>query len=205
MTHPFERLSTVPFIRFFCLALAATIVLAVVLGAIGAPLGMVKTLKGGSCDIVSFEFAGTVEHAYAIVDAWNAYGLLNRARWNTWLDYLFLLSYPNLVALAIIGLMGSPLKDGWQMVGRLLAWAQWLVLASDAIENVALLRTLYGSVTTPWPQTAYVCAAIKFGFLFEGLLFVVVVFSWRLFRLLRDKFDAMEHDAKHREKRRKEH
>ncbi|MCX5759516.1 MAG: hypothetical protein NTU83_13630, partial [Candidatus Hydrogenedentes bacterium] len=148
-------MTSAQFVRCFCFLLAATIVVAVVLGVIGAPLGTVTTAKGRACDIVSFEFAGTVEHAQSIIDAWNAYGIVGRAKLNTWFDCLFLLSYPNLIALGIVGMLAPPMTDGWRTVGRLLAWAQWLVLASDATENVALLRILYGTVAAPWPQVAY--------------------------------------------------
>ena len=187
MTHPFERLTSEQLVRCFYFLLAATLVLAVVLGFIGGPLGTVKTAKGNACDIVSFEFAGTVDQAQAIINAWNAYGIVDRAKWNTWLDYLFLLSYPNLIALGIVGLLARPMTDGWRTVGRLLAWAQWVVLVSDATENFALLRILYGTIVAPWPQVAYVCAAVKFGFLFEGIVFLLAVFLWRLYLRLAHK------------------
>lgn len=150
--------------------------LAALLSIIGAPLGHVQTVAGGKCDIVSFEIAGTVERASAIAGAWNAHGLLYRARWNTWLDYLFLLCYPNLVAMGITGLLGGPMTPGWRLAGRVLAWMQWVVLASDAVENAAILRMLYGTVAWPLPQAAFSAAIVKFGLLLAGILFLGITF-----------------------------
>jgi len=181
MEHPFERLSSGQFRWGLWSSFASTVLLGALLAVVGAPLGTVRTAAGASCDIVSFEVAKTPEHAQAIVDAWNAYGILSRAKSNTWLDCLFLLSYPNLVAFCIVGLLAAPLSEGWRLIGRLLAWTQWLVLISDAIENAALLQTLYGEAATPWPQLAYICAAIKFGFLFEGIVFLPAALLWRLY------------------------
>ncbi len=148
----------------------------VVLSVLGAPLQKCRTVKGGACDIVSFELAGTPSRSGEIVDAWKAHGVIPFAKWNAWLDYLFLICYPNCVALGIVWMLGFPLSTTWQSIGRVLAWAQWLVLASDAAENVALLQILYGTAKSPWPQMSFICAVIKFGFLGAGLAYLLITF-----------------------------
>jgi hypothetical protein len=64
------------------------------------------------------------------------------------LPFLDVLS--KLRALGIAWLWGYPLSTTRQSIGRVLAWAQWLVLASDTTENVALLQIFYGTAKTPW-------------------------------------------------------
>jgi hypothetical protein len=144
--------------------------------ALGGPLQESRTAKGHRSDIVSFEIAGTPECSGAIMDSWRERGVVAFAKWGTWLDYLFLLCYPNLTALGITGLLSLPMSNAWRSVGRGLAWSQWLVLVSDATENAALLRILYGTATAPWPQMALVCATIKFGFLAAGLAYLLLTF-----------------------------
>jgi len=170
--HPFEKLTQARFRFWFWLLCAATLTLLVVLSILGAPLQRSRTANGGACDIVSFELAGTVERAGAIVDAWQGGGVLASAKWNTWLDYLFLACYPNLAALAICGILRRPMSKSLARLGRGLAWAQWLVMASDAVENVGLLHTIYSGANWPWPQVAFGCACVKFGLLLAGLLYL---------------------------------
>lgn len=87
-----------------------------------------------------------------------------------------LLSPPHAGALGLIILITRPLSGFWQRLGRRLAWAQWVVLASDAVENTALLHILCKGVAVPWPQLALICAVVKFTFLALGLLGLVVIF-----------------------------
>ncbi len=177
MTHPFERLSPEQSRRWFWFFLTATLLLMAVLTFIGLPLGKAHTASGGGCDIVSFEVAGTVERSGAIVAAWEAQGVLSRAKWNTWLDYLFLICYPNAVALGLVLVLGRPIPNFWRSAARGLAWAQWVVLASDAVENAALLRILYGTLASPWPQLALTCAIIKFTLLAAGLAGLMAILA----------------------------
>ena len=176
MPHPFETLTPGRFRICFWLLLAATLVLLAVESMLGIPLQKSRTAKGPRYDIVSFELAGTPERSGEIVDAWRAHGVVPFAKWNTWLDYLFLLCYPNLAALGIAAFLSRPMSNAWRSLGRGLAWSQWLVLVCDATENVALLRILYGTATTPWPQMALVCATIKFGFLAAALAYLLLTF-----------------------------
>ncbi|HPO12222.1 MAG TPA: hypothetical protein PLI09_02155 [Candidatus Hydrogenedentes bacterium] len=176
MQHPFEKCSAQRARRWFLRLLAGTAVLMALLTVVGMPLGKIHTASGGRCDIVSYEIAGTVDRSGAIVTAWKENGVLPYAKWNTWLDYLFLICYPNAVALGLIILIARPMSGFWQGLGRILAWAQWLVLASDALENAALLHILYRGVSVPWPQLALICASVKFTLLAGGLLGLLILF-----------------------------
>lgn len=173
--HPFETLTRPQFRFWFWGACVATLALLIVLSVLGAPLQRSRTANGGACDIVSFELAGTVGRAGAIVGAWESAGVLASAKWNTWLDYAFMGCYPNLAAFAICWVLRRPLPASWLNIGRALAWAQWIVMAADAVENIGLLHTLYFGASAPWPQLALGCASVKFGLLLAGLLYLPAV------------------------------
>ena len=68
MRHPFESIPTgkrgVIFVPLFVL----TIAVMVVLNAVGAPL----TTEAAPLGIISFEFAGDVSTAQAMLDSWDA-------------------------------------------------------------------------------------------------------------------------------------
>jgi hypothetical protein len=158
------------------LVFAATLAMLLVETALGVPLQKCHTATGKSCDIISFELAGTPSCSGAIVASWREHACIPLAKWNTWLDYLFMICYSNCVALGIVCLLGFPLSSAWKSAGRVLAWAQWIVLASDATENIALLQILYGTARTPWPQVSFVCAVIKFVLLTVGLVYLLTTF-----------------------------
>jgi len=178
MKHPFEFLSPKRLRGLFWLFLGATLALLAVESLLGAPLQKCRTSTGTACDIVSFELAGTEARSGAIVSAWNAGGVMHFAKWNTWLDYIFMACYPNCVALGIVILLGFPLPAAWRGAGRALAWAQWLVWASDALENVGLLKILHGAAQTPWPEMAFGCAVVKFTFFGAGLAYLFIAFVY---------------------------
>ena len=179
LSHPFEKLSQKHFRLSFRVSLGITVVMLIILSVLGIPLQQCRTALGGACDIVSFELAGTPAYSGAIVDAWRQYEVLPYARWNTWLDYVFMGGYSNCVALGLLWLLRFPFSPRWRNRIRLLAWAQWLVLAADALENAALLYILYRAAVSPWPQVAFACAVIKFGLLGAGLLCLVIGFWCR--------------------------
>ena len=176
MRHPFESLSSRQYRFVFRLLLVLTLLMLVLLSVLGIPLQRCRTAEGHACDIVSFELARTPARSEAIVEAWKAQGVLHFAKWNTWLDYVFMVCYAYWLALGIAGLLRYPLLAVWIIPGRVLAWAQWLVLMADAIENAALLRILYGVARTPWPQIAFACAVVKFSLLGLGLVYLAAAF-----------------------------
>ncbi len=173
-SHPFERLTPAGYRAWFRFLLAATLIMLILESALGVPLQKCRTKDGGRCDIVSFELARTAERSGGIVDSWRSNSVLHYAKWNTWLDYLFMPCYANLAAMAIAGVLCRKMPEMWRRVGRALAWAQWIVLSADATENVALLRQLYVASARPWPEIAFACAAIKFGLLGIGVVYLLV-------------------------------
>ena len=149
---------------------AATAVVMLAMGLIDRPLRTPAAPHG----IVSFELAGDVPTAQAMLDSWNP-----RARAaagvSLGLDYLFLVLYSTTLALACrrvaerFAARGSALAE----VGRALAWGQWIAAACDGIENFALIRMLLDGAHTPWPAVAWWFAATKFALLGLGLAYLL--------------------------------
>jgi hypothetical protein len=147
-----------------------TVVVMVAMGVLDQPIKSHQARLG----IVSFELAGDVPTAQAIVDSWDA-----RARSvagvGLGLDYLFMLAYSTTLALAclwattVFGRRGSVLAS----VGVPLALGQWLAAVCDGIENVALIRTLVDGAADPWPAVAWWAAVPKFVLLTLGVTYIV--------------------------------
>lgn len=147
----------------------ATLVVMVAMALLDQPIKNARARLG----IVSFELAGDVPTAQAIVDSWDA-----RARSvagvGLGLDYLFMLAYSTTLALACLwatarfGRRGSALAA----IGVPLAVGQWLAALCDAVENFALIRILVDGARDPWPGVAWWAAIPKFVLVALGITYV---------------------------------
>ncbi len=171
MAHPFVWLSHSARRRAFVAVAALTLVLVAVMAALDAPLKTDEAPLG----IVSFELAGTLPKARAILASWEGraetYAALSLG-----LDYLFLLTYSFSIALGCTLLAGreEDRSPALARVGFILAWAQLGAAALDAVENYALIRLLLGSAEGGWAALAWGCAVPKFGAVLLGLLYLIV-------------------------------
>lgn len=149
--------------------LGTTLFLLVLLNQVGAPLTTPKSPYG----IISYEFAGIPENAAAILNSWDANSQL-RAAFSLGLDFLFLVLYSTTIGIACIWASEVLLKNRWPLagVGIPLAWGLWLAALLDTIENVALTHILFNTPNSPWPELAAICALIKFGLIFIGIVYV---------------------------------
>jgi hypothetical protein len=170
LPHPFERLSARARRR-------ALFVLAALVFALMLALALLDTdlrTQAAPHGIVSFEFAGDAATAGRMLEAWGEAGRA-RAAQILWLDFLFLAAYAPGIALLCAAASdrerarGSRLAD----VGAALAWGLLLAGVLDAIENLALLRTLTAAEPSLWPALAAACAGPKFALVAAGLLYVV--------------------------------
>lgn len=154
--------------KAFWLRLALTLALLAVMSLVGAPLNTPAAPAG----IISFELAGTLERSQAMMDSWDARARM-LAAFGLGFDYVFMLAYASLFALAV-SLAGRALAAaGFPLAGAAvpLSRAQWLAAGLDALENIALAVLLLGAPAEPWPLIAAVCAGVKFGLLFLGLVY----------------------------------
>lgn len=172
MRHPFEKLSPAAQRAAYWGALAITLLLAGVLQSMAAPFAGSKPGEPTRYNILHFEFAGDVATAKAIVDSWGADGQAQALK-QTLVDYLFLLSYPQAIALGILAVLKNARSAMLWKAGRWLAWLQWLAGLLDAVENAALIGILKGHVASPLPEIAFWCAAPKFAIVVSGIVFVL--------------------------------
>jgi hypothetical protein len=121
----------------------------------GAPLTTAATPLG----IVSFELAATPERAALMLEAWRAADALLAARYNMWLDFIYLLSYPLALSQSLRAL---------RQHSRMITWV-WAAAPLDLVENILLLRAMDGQLDAGLGVAA-VCAALKFALVFGALI-----------------------------------
>lgn len=163
--------------RMFALILMITLILIVSMQILGAPL-RTEAAPGG---IITYEFSGDLPTAQAILASWGDDGKVY-AGLQLGLDYLFMPAYALSIGLGCVlvsrhfGVLSAKLIR----LGAWLAWGQFIAAGLDALENYALIRLLLGSSNALWPPVAYWCAAIKFGLVAAGLIYVLLGVLFRL-------------------------
>jgi hypothetical protein len=168
LSHPFERLPTSTRRRVLPVLVVLTLALTVALQIVGRPLQTAAAPQG----IISFELAGNLPAAQAIIASWDSAAQLHAAL-SLGLDYLYMPLYAIAIALACVQAAGSSLRSPrplWAL-GIVLAWALGLAALLDAVENFALFQLLVGSTSTTWPVVAKACATAKFAFVIGGLFY----------------------------------
>jgi hypothetical protein len=154
----------------FFISLLLTLMLMVALGRIDQPLQTAAAPQG----IISFELAGDLASTKRILAEWGQTEKI-WAGLSLGLDYLFLCCYPLTLALAIF-FTSTRLVMNWPKIaffGRIIAYAQFVALGLDALENFALIQLLLGSQRPLWPSLAQSCAVAKFAFVIIGLMFIL--------------------------------
>jgi len=146
--------------------LLATLALTAVFQMTSSELATAAAPQG----IVSFELAGTVAKAQAIIDSWSPLARM-QAAFGLGLDYLYMPVYSTMIALACVWVAAAWRRrwSGAASFGIVLGWGLWLGALLDAAENAALLTILLGPVVEPWPQIASWCATIKFALILLGI------------------------------------
>jgi hypothetical protein len=180
MLHPLTKIAPKQRKAIFWTLFGITILLMLALGLLGGPLNTPQAPYG----IVSFELAGDVQKSTAMVASWEI-GARSLAGFNLGLDYLYMVVYSTTIAMACLWSGELINRQGYPgaRLGPPLAWGQWGAALFDALENAILLAILLGGVGGPWPMLARICALLKFGLIFIGLVYsflgVIVWFSRR--------------------------
>ena len=163
MRHPLSRLTPDAQRRVFVPWLIATLLMTFLFRFIGP----------AKPSIVDYELAGSVSKATEIINAWNENDRI-RAGFSLGVDYLYMPVYSTTIALACVLGAGVLKNKSWRTIGILLAWGLWAAAVFDAIENLGLVVSLFGSPVAPWPLVSQVCATLKFMLIIVGLLYVIV-------------------------------
>lgn len=168
MRHPFQTIPASDERGVFIGLTLATIVLMIVMNAVGAPLKN-ETAPSG---IISYELAGSMQKAQAIIASWDEVARLHAA-FSLGLDFLFLVVYSSAIGLGCL-LAGKALsRRKWPLVALSvpLAWGLWLAAFADAVENTALTLILFGNPLGWLAPLARWSAIIKFALIFAGLVY----------------------------------
>jgi hypothetical protein len=168
--QPFGWLTPAAQRRAMAVLFVLTLLVAAALQAIGGPLANQSAPLG----IVDFEFAGELAAAERMLESWGETGRA-RAGLSLGLDYLFLLLYASVLALACAG-MARGLSPHWRAAaaaGVVLAWGQLAAGLLDGVENFALIQLLLDSDGAAWAPLAWWCAAAKFSLLAAGLAYLL--------------------------------
>jgi hypothetical protein len=181
MQHPLESIAPERRKRYFWPFLVITLVVMALLNAVSAPL----TTSVAPYGIVSYELAGDVATAEAILSSWDTDARL-RAAFGLGFDYLFMIAYSATIALACVWAAGIVRQRGWPLawLGIPLAWGQWLAAGLDALENLALAVILFGAPASPWPEIARWSAIFKFALVFLGMFYAFYGLTVSLLRRL---------------------
>jgi hypothetical protein len=182
--HPFAWISGSTRRRLLWTMSAIAIVVLVAMSIAGARLTTVASPAG----IISFEFAGSIGKASCMMASWETNGPAVAA-FSLGLDYLFLLAYSVAISLGCVLISGAAFNDAgagaW--IGMVLAWAQFVAAALDAVENYGLMRVVLGAQDEIWPALARACAIPKFLIVLAGLLYLIVALIILAIRKLGEK------------------
>lgn len=171
MRHPLETILPDKRARVFLPLLIATLAVTFAFRFIGP----------ATPTIVDFELAGTVTKATDIIAAWSPMERIH-AGFSLGIDYLYMPIYSTTIALACVWAVTVLRSGAWKSIGLALAWGLWLAAIFDAIENLALIGNLFGTPIEPYPLIAQVCAALKFGLILPGLLYIIAAVVARVLK-----------------------
>ena len=125
-----------------------TIVMMVVMARTGAPLKTTDTPLG----ILDLEFAYNTARVNKVIRAWmpastESFGKIETAKWNTYLDFIFLFFYAGFLSLACKRIAQN-IKGPVAKAGGFIAAGALLAGFLDVLENIGMLMALSGSITT---------------------------------------------------------
>lgn len=148
--------------EFWVLLLAAS-------GVVTAGVGLVlRRLSPAPGAMTALALAGTVERADALLARWGE-GSLARLAAAFALDFPFVIGY--VVLLGGLALWASTMVSAaWlRVVLEVLAAAQAVGAAADAVENAAVLRYLTGDRRPLWPRLARAAALVELSLVAGGI------------------------------------
>jgi hypothetical protein len=154
-------------------AMRVLLLIVVAVGIVMMWVGRAMNRRGKG--IVQLAEAGDALESQRIMDDWGPVGR-RAARGSLGIDYVWLLSYSVLLAVACLYIGDLIRAEGWWTglgrAGYWLAWGALVAGAADAIENTILLVGLSRGATEERARVARVAARLKFYLVFACLLYV---------------------------------
>jgi hypothetical protein len=124
--------------------------------------------------ILDYEFAWTVSRAESILSVWGSNGINNQVVAIYW-DFLFIIGYVSL-AFGLIVIAYRKSANKIQKMGSVMTLTPFLTGIFDVVENIYLLLMTNSPTSIPdsHPLIASLCATLKFGFLFIGIIYFII-------------------------------
>jgi hypothetical protein len=166
LSHPYRWLSDKLQNRAFIVMLPLTLLAMFVEQVTGGPLKTDAAPSG----IVSFELAGKLSLAQAMVKSWGQLGQVY-AGLNLGFDFVFIITYVICIGLGCVIVARSGFLSS---VGVVLAWAIFAAGLFDCIENYNLIQILLGYGQEVNAIAAQWCAIPKFTIIGLGLAYFFI-------------------------------
>lgn len=170
----YHRACQVSFLPLFI----SVLLLMLVMNVVGAPL----TTTAAPAGIVSYELAGSVEKTTQIIDSWDTNAQLHAAL-SLGLDFIFIFLYVLTIMFACSWAGDQLSISRWPLASMAIIIGAGILTAGffDVVENLILIKLLFGPVSDPYPQFAAICATIKFLLIGIGLIYAFfggIVWLW---------------------------
>jgi hypothetical protein len=144
-------------------------------------------LKNDVCKhgITSFELAKDVNKTVAIINSWDEHAKISVSI-SMGFDFLFILVYTTLIALLIYKVSKSFTGNHFvKRIGIVLLNAIFFAGLLDIVENIALIKLLFGEYQQIWSSIAYYFASVKFAIVLVCLIYIILNSLWLLFKKVR--------------------
>ncbi len=151
--------------------LIGSLAMAVVMTRNGATLKTPATPHG----ILDLELAYNSEKTSTVLNAWapvNSIDNIAAAKYNTWLDFIFIAFYPIFLFLACKKISKS-FGGGFGRAGRLIAKGALAAGCLDVLENTGMLLTLSGSGSGMVAFCTAFCSMLKWMLVILALLYIL--------------------------------
>jgi len=158
-------------LRYVLIAVGIMMLSSQVLSSIGAPLITPASPNG----IVSFELARSLPAAEAMIQSWSTEARMAAAL-SLGLDFVYIVIYTTALSLLCI-LASTRLQRMGRFgasLGSTIVWGLLVAGVLDAIENIALLRLLFGDLSAIWVNTAWLCASGKFSLISLAMIYILL-------------------------------
>lgn len=141
-----------------------------------------------SGEIVQFEVAKTVDKAHSIISEWKNNGKYEQGVKSTYFAYFFIILYSVTIALSCRFISSCTNNEVLIKGGRGFSWLILLASICDVIENIAMSKTLQGTVSQMNVTIAYNLARVKFSIVIVCVLFVLAcALYWLIAQLAGEK------------------
>jgi hypothetical protein len=152
--------------------LVGSLVMVYVMTSTGASLKTTNTPRG----ILDLEFAYNTTKTNIVLTAWAPNSSIDNiaaAKFNTWLDYIFLFFYSIFLFLASKSISKS-FAGAFGKAGKLIAKGALIAGCLDVLENTGMLLTLSGRGSGTVAFCTSFCSIIKWGLALLAVLYVIM-------------------------------